>query len=443
MPDTKGSELNELSIVTDDDLFVTINNPSVDPSTRKLKFENLKKSLYKVTSFADTDYSVNPADIIVNQTATMTAPRAVTLPSAASVPAGYAIIIQDNSGTVNSVQTVTINRSGTDTINGSVDPRILSTPYGVVKFTSDGATNWIFSTPGLKPDNNLSDLLDNAAARNNLGLGNSAVLDVGNTSLTVAAGDDPRIINSLQNTNNLSDVNDVTVSRTNLGLGDSAVLNVGTASSTVAAGDDSRIVNALQTGNNLSDLTDAAAARVHLHIDNLATLLSNLNATTDPGINNDTTEGYAIGSLWINVQDDKVFRCVDNTDGAAIWRRLDLNYDSLHVLIDGGGSAITTGIKQYLEVPFACTVKAVTLLADQSGDIVIDIWKDTYANYPPTDADSITDTTPPTISASNKSQDTALTNWTSELNEGDILAFNVDSVTTIQKVTVILKVEKI
>lgn len=40
--------------------------------------------------------------------------------------------------------------------------------------------------------------------------------------------------------NNLSDLNNVATARTNLGLGGAAVLNVGTTSSTVAAGDDSR-----------------------------------------------------------------------------------------------------------------------------------------------------------------------------------------------------------
>jgi len=38
---------------------------------------------------------------------------------------------------------------------------------------------------------------------------------------------------------------------------------------------------------------------------------------------------------------------------------------SITFIIDGGGSAITTGIKGALEIPFACTINRVTLLADQ------------------------------------------------------------------------------
>jgi len=115
---------------------------------------------------------------------------------------------------------------------------------------------------------------------------------------------------------------------------------------------------------------------------------------------------------------------------------------SLTFVIDGGGEAITTGGKGHLEIPYACTIKQVTMQADQSGSIVVDIWKDTYANFPPTDADSITASAPPTISSAQKSQDTTLAGWTKSISSGDILAFNVDSCATIQRVTISLLVEK-
>lgn len=118
-----------------------------------------------------------------------------------------------------------------------------------------------------------------------------------------------------------------------------------------------------------------------------------------------------------------------------------LKTTTLPFIIDGGGATITTGIKGDLgPIDFACTISIATLLADQSGSIVIDIWKDTYAAFPPTDADSITASAPPTISTATKSQDSTLTGWTTTINAGDILRFNVDSVTSIQRVTLSLKV---
>lgn len=115
---------------------------------------------------------------------------------------------------------------------------------------------------------------------------------------------------------------------------------------------------------------------------------------------------------------------------------------TLGFVIDGGGATITTGVKGDLEVPFACTITSVTLLADQVGSIVVDIWKDTYANAPPTAADSITASAKPTLSSAQKSQDTTLTGWSKNLAAGDILRFNVDSAATVQRVSVMLKVKK-
>ncbi len=115
---------------------------------------------------------------------------------------------------------------------------------------------------------------------------------------------------------------------------------------------------------------------------------------------------------------------------------------SITLIIDGGGAAISTGQKGHLEIPFACEIEQVTLLADQSGSIVIDIWKDSYANFPPTDADSITSATPPTIAAAQKSQDSTLTSWIKTISAGDILAFNVDSAATITRITISLKIKR-
>lgn len=111
-------------------------------------------------------------------------------------------------------------------------------------------------------------------------------------------------------------------------------------------------------------------------------------------------------------------------------------------IIDGGGSAITTGVKGFLEIPFACTITGWTMTGDQSGSIVIDVWKDTYANYPPTVADTITASDKPTISAATKGQDLAPTGWTTAVAAGDVLGFNVDSITTLTYVTLIIRATK-
>lgn len=122
-------------------------------------------------------------------------------------------------------------------------------------------------------------------------------------------------------------------------------------------------------------------------------------------------------------------------------KKVDLD-SSIQFVIDGGGSAITTGIKGDIEVPFDCTIEQVTMAADQSGSVVVDVWSDTYANFPATDADSITASAVPTISSATKSQDSTLTGWTTSLTQGDILRFNVDSAATCERVTISLRVRR-
>jgi len=116
--------------------------------------------------------------------------------------------------------------------------------------------------------------------------------------------------------------------------------------------------------------------------------------------------------------------------------------ETLYFVIDNDGSVLTTGVKGYLVVPFNCTITAARLFADQSGSVVIDIWKDSYANFPPLVADTITASAKPTISTGVKDEDTTLTGWTTGIVAGDVLGFNVDSVTTHTRVTVQLTVQR-
>jgi hypothetical protein len=133
------------------------------------------------------------------------------------------------------------------------------------------------------------------------------------------------------------------------------------------------------------------------------------------------------------------------TTGTVASARLPARIGAVGLVIDGGGSVITTGVKGFVEVPFAGTITAATLLSTDaavtSGSIVIDVWKDTYANYPPVVGDSITASAKPTLSSAIKSRDATLTGWTTAIAAGDILGFSVSSVTTLTRVTLSLTVQ--
>ena len=106
---------------------------------------------------------------------------------------------------------------------------------------------------------------------------------------------------------------------------------------------------------------------------------------------------------------------------------------SVGIVLDGGGVTITTGLKGFLYCPRAGTIVAATLLSTDPAvtpaTLVVNIWKRPYATYPPTVADKITASAPPTLAAAVKGQDVTLTGWTVAIAAGDVLAFNVDSCT--------------
>lgn len=46
---------------------------------------------------------------------------------------------------------------------------------------------------------------------------------------------------------------------------------------------------------------------------------NNFQATTDPSTANDITQGYTVGSLWINTSTKILWTCADSSTGAAVW----------------------------------------------------------------------------------------------------------------------------
>lgn len=77
---------------------------------------------------------------VISSTTAMTGGHILTLPAANAVNAGQALDVLDLNG-VTGAQTLTIQRAGADTINGTTSVA-LATQYGGWRFKSDGASKW-------------------------------------------------------------------------------------------------------------------------------------------------------------------------------------------------------------------------------------------------------------------------------------------------------------
>ena len=112
------------------------------------------------------------------------------------------------------------------------------------------------------------------------------------------------------------------------------------------------------------------------------------------------------------------------------------------------GYTLNTGLAGYLTAPYGGIINSASMIANVTGSVVVDIWMCPYAVFDagvthPVVADSITGSTPPTITSGVKYLSTNLSGWTTAFAAGNVLAFNVKSTSgTISKVTLTLNVTK-
>jgi hypothetical protein len=89
----------------------------------------------------DANYTILATDKVVAQIGAMSAARTFSLPEASTVQAGAEIIVIDESGSVDSTNKITVQRNGTDTIDGLTQKEIVN-PYGFLKLICDGVNSW-------------------------------------------------------------------------------------------------------------------------------------------------------------------------------------------------------------------------------------------------------------------------------------------------------------
>ena len=212
----------------------------------------------------------------------------------------------------------------------------------------------------------------------------------------------------------------------------------------------------------IAALTTAAYGRDFLTFANEAAFKAgvNLEANTDFYAPGGTDVALADGGTGASLADPGADRIMfwDDSGSAVTWLEastgLEIDATTLRmtanqrtidiaIVIGDGVNAITTSpaVKGYFPVDFAGTVTGWTLVADASGSIVIDVWKE--AGAVPDNSDSIAGSDKPTLSSAQYAADASIT-WTSSgaFSAGDVFGIEVESATTVKQVTLVLKVTK-
>jgi len=80
-------------------------------------------------------------------------------------------------------------------------------------------------------------------------------------------------------------------------------------------------------------------------LSNVENIKVKLDAVTAPTVNDDSGDGYSVGSKWCDVTNDKEYTCLDSTVGAAVWTETTASgatdNDAIHDNVDSEISAIT------------------------------------------------------------------------------------------------------
>jgi hypothetical protein len=193
-------------------------------------------------------------------------------------------------------------------------------------------------------------------------------------------------------------------------------------------------------------------------IDDSVTTLSVHDASGWPAANFRITVGSEImlvtgklGTMFTVVRAQEGTSAASHADGTVVSHRLTAG-SLAQAIVDHSGSVGAleiiivspgTGIYVDIELPFAGTWTGWSVYNDAGGSITYDVWVDTYANFPPTVADSCTASDKPKTTNAAKAQG-ACSGWNSAtFLAGSVARINVDSTSGLGRSVLVLKYARV
>lgn len=116
----------------------------------------------------------------------------------------------------------------------------------------------------------------------------------------------------------------------------------------------------------------------------------NFEATSAPGVNDDASEGYSIGSEWIDTSADEVYQCVDNTEGAAVWKQLSGSGSGGGAPTDATYIVQTSNATLSNEQVLASLATGIVINTTSTGVLTVAKWNPAATSAPTVDDDTST-----------------------------------------------------
>lgn len=112
---------------------------------------------------------------------------------------------------------------------------------------------------------------------------------------------------------------------------------------------------------------------------------------------------------------------------------------TINYVVDSGSFMMISGNKGSVTLDVSGIIESMTILSDQQGDLILDIKKSNYTNFP--NFTSIVGGIFPKLENSRKMRDDDLDGWDTTLIAGDILTFDVIAVNNINRFLISLKLK--
>lgn len=143
------------------------------------------------------------------------------------------------------------------------------------------------------------------------------------------------------------------------------------------------------------------------------------------------------------ILDDQITFAVAPTSGSdsfivAMATTADLTR-TINYVVDATPNVVSSGVKGQVTIDVTGIIESWTLVADTPGNLVVDVQKTTYQNYP--SFSSISGTEKPNLLSQSKNKDDGLSTWNTLLNAGDILRFEVESCDLIKQFMIAMKLK--
>jgi hypothetical protein len=158
--------------------------------------------------------------------------------------------------------------------------------------------------------------------------------------------------------------------------------------------------------------------------------------------NNNQIEVYVSGLTAENLYWESYFEIIGQDCGLSS-QLSSSSLGSFGTSVNNGTNVVTLGQKGYVKMPYPGTITDWSIMANQTGNVVIDLWKTTFAAFPPTVSNSILNGNYLTLSNQQSKLDPILTGWTStSFLAGDVFTFNILSADTITNLNLTINVLK-